>query len=177
MALEDADADEEVEDSAPPRMEDVSQLCRRLNELGARYVVVGGLAIQQAGYLRATMDVDLIIDVSPENEAKVLQAASELPEHAAAELQVGEVAEFTVVRIGDIFTLDLMKSACGLGYEEIAEDAVIRDILGVLIPFASPKKLWLMKQTYREKDAADRLFLRQLLGDDLPPTPPMPEMP
>lgn len=30
-----------------------------------------------------------------------------------------------------------------------------------------------MKQTYWEKDAVDRLFLKQLLGDDLPPTPPL----
>jgi hypothetical protein len=170
MAVEDADS-EEVGDTSPPRMEDVSALCRRLNELGAKYVVVGGLAMQQAGYLRATMDVDLIIDVHPDNEAKVLQAASEMPEHAAAELRAGEVKEYTVVRIGDVFMLDLMKSACGVEYEEVSRDAVTRDILGVPIPFASPKKLWLMKQTYREKDAADRLFLRQLLGDDLPPTP------
>lgn len=171
MGVEDADP-EALGDSSPPRMEDVSALCRRLNELGAKYVVVGGLAMQQAGYLRATMDVDLIIDVDPGNEAKVLQAASEMPEHAAAELRVGEVAEYTVVRIGDVFTLDLMKSACGIGYDEVSADAVTKDILGIPIPFASPQKLWLMKQTYREKDAVDRLFLRQLLGDDLPPTPP-----
>jgi hypothetical protein len=171
MAVEDVDP-EEVDDLEPPRMEDVSALCRRLNELGAKYVVVGGLAMQQAGYLRATMDVDLIIDVEPDNEAKVLQAAAEMPEHAAAELKVGEVAEYTVVRIGDVFMLDLMKSACGIAYDEVSKDAVVKDILGVPIPFASPKKLWLMKQTYREKDAADRLYLRQLLGNDLPPTPP-----
>ncbi len=133
----------------------------------------GGLAMQQAGYLRATMDVELIIDVDPANEAKVLIAAAELPEGAAASLNVGDVAEYTVVRIGDVFTLDLMKSACGLSYADVADDAVVRVVHGVPIPFASPKKLWLMKQTYREKDAADRLFLRQLLGDDLPPTPPL----
>jgi hypothetical protein len=139
MAVEDVDP-KEVEDTNPPRMEDVSALCRRLNELGAKYVVVGGLAMQQAGYLRATMDVDLIIAVDPDNEAKVLQAASEMPEHAAAELKVGEVAKYTVVRIGDVFTLDLMKSACGIAYEEIAEDAVMREILGVPIPFRFAEK-------------------------------------
>lgn len=175
MAMEDAHP-QEVEEAEPPRMEDVAALCRRLNELGAKYVVVGGLAIQQAGYLRATMDVDLIIDVHPENEAKVLLAASEMPEHAAAALKVGEVAEYTVVRIGDVFVLDLMKSACGLDYDDVAHDAVTREVLGVPIPFASPKKLWLMKQTYREKDAGDRLFLRQLLGAELPPTPQRPEL-
>jgi hypothetical protein len=37
--------------------------------------------------------------------------------------------------------------------------------LGVSIPFASPKLLWKTKQTYREKDAVDRIFPRKLLED------------
>ena len=81
-----------------------------------------------------------------------------------------------MVRVNDEFTVDLMKSACGLTYDDVAVDAIVKTVGGVFIPFASPKKLWLMKQTYREKDAADRLFLRQLLGDDLPPTPPRASM-
>lgn len=31
-------------------------------------------------------------------------------------------------------------------------------------------------RSHREKDALDRLFLKQLLGDDLPPTPPRPSL-
>ncbi len=82
------------------------------------------------------------------------------------------MGKYTVVRVHDEITVDLMKAACGLTYEDVAADAIVKEVDGVPIPFASPKKLWLMKQTYREKDAADRLLLRQLLGDDLPPTPP-----
>jgi hypothetical protein len=33
----------------------------------------------------------------------------------------------------------------------------------VNIPFASPATLWRMKQTHREKDIPDRIFLRRLL--------------
>jgi len=165
--MEDADP-EEIGESRPPTQEEIVSLCRRLNEVGAKYVVVGGLAIQQAGYSRPTLDIDLVIDVAPENEARVLRVVSELPEHAAAELKVGEVAEYTVVRVADVITVDLMKSACGLVYADLVSDAQLREIDGVAIPFASPQKLWLMKQTVREKDAVDRLFLRQLLGNDLP---------
>jgi hypothetical protein len=35
----------------------------------------------------------------------------------------------------------------------------------VTIPFASPTLLWKTKQTYREKDAVDRSFLRKLLEE------------
>jgi hypothetical protein len=170
MDVEDADAP-----VRPPRaatLEDLVDLCRELNTHGAKYVVVGGFAIRAAGYIRETIDVDLLMDISLENESKVYRSLEALPDKAVRELEAGEVGKYTVVRVHDEFTVDLMRSACGLTYEDVALDAVTKEVGGVPIPFASPKKLWLMKQTYREKDAADRLFLRQLLGDDLPPTPP-----
>lgn len=37
----------------------------------------------------------------------------------------------------------------------------LNEIDGVPIPFASPQTLWRMKQTVRDKDIPDRLFLRQ----------------
>ena len=46
-----------------PRLKDLSRLCGELNRLGARYVVVGGFAIIQAGYARFTDDLDLLVDV------------------------------------------------------------------------------------------------------------------
>ena len=45
-----------------PEVEDLVGLCRRLNELGAKYLVVGGFAIIQAGFPRATMDIDLLVE-------------------------------------------------------------------------------------------------------------------
>lgn len=170
MEMGDADAP-----LRPPRaatLEDLVELCRELNAQGARYVVVGGFAVRAAGYIRETDDVDLLMDISLENESKVYRSLEYLPDKAVLELEAGEVGKYTVVRVNDEFTVDLMKSACGLTYEDVAADAIVKTVGGVPIPFASPKMLWLMKQTYREKDAADRLFLRQLLGDDLPQTPP-----
>ena len=51
-----------------PTVEDLRDLCRELNRRGALYVVVGGFAIRAAGYIRKTMDVDLIVAVDLENE-------------------------------------------------------------------------------------------------------------
>jgi hypothetical protein len=53
-----------------PTDEDLARLAAKLNQLGAKYIVVGGLAIIAAGYTRATMDVDLLVDTSPENDKK-----------------------------------------------------------------------------------------------------------
>ena len=151
------------ESSRSPKRDDLSRLCAELNRVGARYVVVGGFAIIEAGYLRLTADIDLLVDTSLENESRVFEALRTLPDQAVNELDPGDIDRFTVVRVADEILVDLMKSGCGVDYAEAIKDAVVREINGVKIPFASPQTLWRMKQTHREKDIPDRLFLRQLL--------------
>src|SRR2546425_1249796 len=125
----------------PPTLKDLAQLCAELNRLGARYVVVGGLAVIQAGYARLTVDIDLLIETTLENETKVIQGLLILPDKAAREVKPGEVAEYGVVRVGDEVLVDLMKSGCGVTYSDAIKDASIFNIEGVLIPFASPQTL------------------------------------
>ncbi len=48
-------------------------------------------------------------------------------------------------------------------YADAIASADIKTVDGVAIPFASPATPWRMKQTVREKDEADRIFLRRLL--------------
>ncbi len=148
----------------PPQQRDLVELCRRLNELGARYLVCGGFAIIHAGYLRATGDLDLLIDAQLQNEAKVFTALEILSDKAVLELKPGEVSEYTVVRIHDEITVDLMASASGIRFADAESEIVYREIDGVRIPFASPLLLWRMKRnTHREKDQPDLYFLRRLL--------------
>lgn len=45
-----------------------------LNQAGVRYVVVGGLATVLHGYARLTADVDLAVDLAPEEAGKVIRA-------------------------------------------------------------------------------------------------------
>lgn len=84
-----------------------------------------------------------------------------------------------MVRVGDEICVDLMKSGCGVGYAEAIKDAVWREVEGVKIPFASPATLWRMKQTHRDKDIPDRVFLRKLLEAQGVPLqdPPLPARP
>jgi hypothetical protein len=49
-----------------PTTDDLLLLCRRLNDAGAKYLVVGGFAIVQHGFARATEAIDLLIDSSSE---------------------------------------------------------------------------------------------------------------
>ncbi len=153
-----------------PNRDDLSRLCGELNRLGACYVVVGGFAVMEAGFPRLTLEVDLLVEVSAANEALAFEALRSLSDRAVDQLDPGDVARFTVVRVGDEIIVDLMRSGCvmrsgcGVEYAEAIQDAVHREISGVRIPFASPLTLRKMKQTHREKDIPDRLFLRQLLA-------------
>jgi hypothetical protein len=122
-----------------PTEDDLVLLCRRLNEIGANYIVVGGFAIIQAGYGRPTGDIDLIIATDLENEALVYRGLEVLPDKAVRELKPGEVAEYVVVRVADEVIIDLMRSASGIDYAEAAKDVVVREVQGVPIPFASPR--------------------------------------
>src|SRR5512140_1196756 len=88
-------------ESHEPTVEDLADLCRELNRRGAHYVVVDGFAIRAAGYVRRTMDVDLIVASDLENEARVFGALASLPDNAVRELQPGELEKYTVIRVAD----------------------------------------------------------------------------
>ena len=154
--------------SRAPTQEDLVSLARALNAEGALYLVVGGFAIISAGYPRSTGDLDLLIDTDLANEAKVFRALEILPDKAVLQLKPGEVSEYVVVRIGDEIVVDLMASASGIDYAQACKDIITREIDGVTIPFASPSLLWRMKKnTDREKDAPDLLFLRQQYAKEI----------
>jgi hypothetical protein len=149
-------------ESREPTVEDLRDLCRELNQRGAKYVVIDGFAMRAANYNRTTMDVDLMVAADAENEAKVFAALATLPDNAVRELQPGELQKYNVIRIGDEILVDLLRSAGGIDYAEAAKDVVVREVDGVPIPFASPRLLWRMKAvTHREKDTDDLLFLRE----------------
>ncbi len=53
---------------------DVQQVVEALNSAHVRYVVAGGLAVIAHGYLRLTMDVDLVLDLEHGNLLRGLEA-------------------------------------------------------------------------------------------------------
>jgi hypothetical protein len=52
----------------------IKAIFRSLHEAGARYIVVGGLAVIEHGYLRQTKDLDLVIELVPDNIVRALGA-------------------------------------------------------------------------------------------------------
>ncbi len=82
------------------------RVCSLLNKHGAQYLVVGARACWLHGYVRATMDVDILIPEDLENHARVIAALSELEDHAAAELTPQDLVENVVVKVADEVEVD-----------------------------------------------------------------------
>lgn len=158
----DGDDDAPLE-SRPAGLRDLVALCQSLNREGAQYVVIGGMAIIQAGLTRATEDIDLLVDTAPENLQRVRRALLELPDQAIRDMTDDDLDKYVVVRVADEIIVDLMKSACGIEYAEASGMVDVATIDGVPIPFANPELLWKTKQTLRDKDIPDRAFLAALL--------------
>lgn len=158
-------ADEGAALTRMPTRADLVRIASKLNQRGARYAVLGGMAMIEWGLRRSTMGVDLLVEASERNIALIRDGLAEaLPERAAAELTGDDVVEFVVVRINDDITVDVMASACGVTYADAHDQITVRNIDGVNIPFASPELLLRTKATCREKDALDRSYLKQLLA-------------
>lgn len=156
------------ENSRPPVRNDLVRLCRELNACGARYLVVGGFAIIHHGFLRATDDIDLLVEGSLDNQARLKKALEILPDKAIRELADDDLRNYNVVRVGDDVLVDLMLAACGIAYEEASSEIERVVVEDVTIPFASPRLLLRMKQTHREKDQLDRMFLERKVRGEIP---------
>jgi hypothetical protein len=146
-----------------PDENDLVKLARELNRLGVSYVVIGGFAINRLGLVRATDDLDLLIARDAANQALVKKALEILPDKAVRELANDDLARWVVVRVNDDITVDLMTEACGITYEDAREGIETMEMQGVKVPFAGAELMLKMKQGARDKDAADRSFLQQLI--------------
>lgn len=153
-------------ESRAPRLEDLVELCRALNREHARYLLIGGFAVILQGFVRATKDVDFLVDASETNIQAVKRAMATLPDNAAALLADDEILKYQVVRVADEIVVDLLGSACGISYQDSLEGIETFEIQGVKIPVASKELLIRMKDTIRESDAMDVRFLRLRIEEE-----------
>jgi len=123
------------------------------------------MAVIRLGFVRATEDIDLLVDAAPDNVERVKTGLMVLPDGAAREVESGDLGDYVVVRVADEVVVDLMASACGMDYAAAAQDIELVELQGVTIPFASARLMLALKQTVRAKDALDREFLVRLLGE------------
>lgn len=138
-----------------------------LAEAGVNFIVVGGVAVSMQGYVRLTEDVDLLLDPTPANLQRLLDALSAYGEGFARELSLEDFTDeegaIRIVEEVEACQIDLFTVMAGRHYADIIPDADWFQIAGHRIPFASKASLIAWKsKSVREKDRLDALALRRL---------------
>lgn len=119
--------------------DDILSLWKCLHSNEVRYIMVGGFAINLHGFSRATKDIDLWIEDSPENRKKLRKA---LKEQGSGDYEPLERMQFvpgwTNFQLNHGFVLDIMVSLKGLddiGFSECYNLAVLAEIEGIPVRF------------------------------------------
>lgn len=133
----------------------LTTVCRLLNEGGVAYVVVGGFALAYHGVVRATKDIDVLIEPTIDNARRALKALEELSWGVSRELDPSEIVANPITVIGDDPRVDLLTLAWSVRYADAAQTAERAAIDGVEVPFVDIDTLIRSKQTDRFQDKAD----------------------
>jgi hypothetical protein len=141
--------------------EDVKHVAELLESEGVEYALIGGYALALQGIVRLTEDVDVLVEPTLENARRWVRALSKLPDGAAKELAGDDTlhAEHYAIRINDEFTVDVMNSASGLTWRDLAAYRTRVDGINVV----SLEGLLKMKEKGRLKDQADAEAIRRAL--------------
>ncbi|GAB4175869.1 MAG: hypothetical protein Fur0039_18620 [Rhodocyclaceae bacterium] len=153
-------------------------LIRNLADARIDYVLVGGLAVALHGYRRVTMDVDVVLAMTPENLRRFIDCAKAaglrpvLPVPIEALANPGQIEQWHREKGMLAFALrgpDRMAAVIDvlvkpvIPFAELRRDAVMVPVATLTIPVASIEHLIAMKSgTGRSKDAIDIEELRKL---------------
>jgi hypothetical protein len=146
-------------------LDDVLRVIASLNAAGVDYVVVGGVALNFHGLIRATEDLGLFVRPDADNVARLRRALRAVWDDPDIEQITAEdlCGEYPVVRYGppagdlDLDILTRLGEATAFADLEVEE----KQIEGVAVRVATPRTLYRMKKgTVRPIDHADATALR-----------------
>ena len=129
------------------------------------FLVIGGVACALNGFVRATEDVDILVDTSEANVSRLLAALESWGDGFARELSQSDFEPLPgAVRLVEDFPLDIFTVVAGKRFADYAGRA--RRSPGG-IRYLAPRDLIETKQgTRRERDQIDILALQRLLADE-----------
>ena len=137
--------------------QDFKEFIQSLNDNGVRYLVVGGYAVALHGYPRYTKDLDVWVDMTPENAAKIVKA---LDQFGFSSLDV-KASDFTVpnqmLHLGHPpRRIDILTTIPGVNFSECFTSYTTVDIEGVSVKFIDFENLKKNKKASgRHQDLAD----------------------
>jgi len=138
------------------------ELLANLARAEVKFIVVGGVAVALNGFVRTTDDVDILIERSKENVARLLTALASFGAGHARELSFADFDEVEgAIRVVEDFPLDIFTLMRGHRYANLVEQTATTEISGASIQFLNAGGLIRLKQgSQREKDQIDIAALR-----------------
>lgn len=138
---------------------DFQQLLEALLQAHVRFLVVGAHALAVHGVPRATGDLDIWVDRSPQNADRVWSALAQFGA-PVAELAIQRddlTLPDTVIQIGiPPRRIDLLTGISGVEFDAAWADRFVQEIEGLAVPFLGRRELIENKRvTGRLKDLAD----------------------
>jgi len=156
-----------MEHTRPATWDDVKTIARYLEEAGADYALIDGYALAAHGFNRLTEDIDVLVNPSSANARRWIVALGRLPDGAARELlakpEVFANEQRYAVRINDEFTVDVMPSAGGIGWDELRPHIKTMTIDNETIRVLDLPGLLKTKQGSRPKDQMDAAVITAAL--------------
>jgi predicted nucleotidyltransferase len=142
---------------------DFADFLRLLNERSVRYIVVGGYAVAYHGYPRYTGDLDVFVEASSENAARLVEVYGEFGFDRSALKPAMFIVPDNVVRIGhEPVRLEVLTSITGVAFADAYVRRIEVEVNGLSVPFISLVDLIKNKlATGRGKDRVDAETLQK----------------
>lgn len=135
-----------------------------LSKADVDYILVGGLAVAFCGHVRATEDVDILVQVDDENLARLLEVLADFGEGAATELDMDDFElKEGAVRVVEDFPLDIFTQMSGYRYGDLESMTEMRRVNDHSVHHLNIEGLIaLKKDSHRPKDQMDVAALRRI---------------
>jgi predicted nucleotidyltransferase len=138
------------------------RLLENLARAEVNFILVGGVAVALNGFVRTTEDVDIVIERSPENVGRLLDALSGFGEGHARELTAADFDDAEgAIRIIEDFPLDVFTVMRGKRYADLVHSIKRTRINDIEVQYLNAEALISIKEkSQREKDQIDVSALR-----------------
>ncbi|WP_008310868.1 DUF6036 family nucleotidyltransferase [Leptolyngbya sp. PCC 6406] len=137
--------------------QDFKEFIQSLNDNQVRYLVIGGYAVALHGYPRYTKDIDIWVEITPENADRMIQALAQFG-FAALDLQPEDfLTPDQVIQLGyPPNRIDLITTPDGIDFATCYATHVEVEMEGTPVKFIDLENLRLNKQASgRLQDLAD----------------------
>jgi len=149
-------------------LDEHQQFLEQLINKKVSFILVGGYAVNYHGYNRTTGDMDILLQPSNENYAKLFDILEEMDFNKEDMVKLRQI-DFTKTFFFHIweppYRIDFLNKISGVEFTEADSKKILAKIEGIEVPFLHINHLILSKiATGRPQDKADVEILNKLKG-------------